>query len=316
MAGREKKVAVRSVQTERERQFRAFADVRGLRLPANTHIDRTLRGLSSFFSGAFFREETARRHGLMQGVDPRARLLAVLWFIFSLSIAKRFPTLASHAVLPVAAAALSRIRLREFMGAGFLFALLFSLLMSAPSLLNLFYEGTVVYPLLALGEGRSIGPYSLPAVVGITREGLLTAATFLLRVLPSAAAALLLTLTTRWADLLRSLRFLRLPPLFLQVGGMAVRYVHALLRASEDMHHGKKSRMVCRMPAGAEQAWAGSRLAASWERSLHLMEEVSGAMKARGFTGEAKFPAEKRLRGRDWGFVAAVVLFCTGAHLL
>jgi energy-coupling factor transporter transmembrane protein EcfT len=174
----------------------------------------------------------------------------------------------------------------------------------------------VVYPLLAIGEGRSIGPYSLPKVVGVTREGLLTAATLLLRVLPSVAAVLWLTLSTRWTDLLRALRFLRLPPLFLQVGGITVRYVHALLRQSEEMHLGKKSRSVCRLPVRAEQAWAGSRLAASWERSFHLMEEVSGAMKARGFTGDAKFPREARFGARDWGFIIVVMLFCIGAHLL
>lgn len=301
---------------DRERKFLDLVDARGLRPLGNRHVERTLRGISSFFSTAFFREETARRPGILQRVDPRARLLAALAFLVSLSFARRFPTLEAHAVLPLAAIALSRIRLREFLGAGFLFALLFSLLMSAPSLLNLFYEGTVVYPLLAIGEGRSIGPYSLPKVVGITREGLLTAATFLLRVLPSVAAVLWLTLSTRWTDLLRALRFLRLPPLFLQVGGMTVRYVHALLRQSEEMHLGKKSRSVCRLPVRAEQAWAGSRLAASWERSLHLMEEVSGAMKARGFTGEAKFPREVRFGARDWGFIVVVMLFCIGAHLL
>jgi len=301
---------------DRERQFLDLADARGLRPPGNRHIERTLREISSFFSSAFFREEIARRPGLLQRVDPRARLLAVLGFLISLSFARRFPTLEAHAVWPLAAVALSRIRPREFLGAGFLFAVLFGALMAFPAALNLFYDGTVILPLLHLGHSRHIGPYRIPGQIGVTREGALTAATFLLRVLPSVAAVLWLTLSTRWTDLLRALRFLRLPPLFLQVGGMTVRYVHALLRQSEEMHLGKKSRSVCRLPVRAEQAWAGSRLAASWERSLHLMEEVGAAMKARGFTGEAKFPTEARFGGRDWGFIVVVMVFCFGAHLL
>jgi cobalt/nickel transport system permease protein len=152
-------------------------------------------------------------------------------------------------------------------------------------------------------------------VIGITREGLLTAATFLLRVLASVAAVLWLTLSTRWADLLRSLRFLRLPAIFLQVVGMTVRYTHALLRHSEEVHLGKKSRTVCRTRTASEQAWVGSRIARSWERSIQLMEEVSMAMAARGFTGDAKFPAGPWFGAPEWGLLVVVVVFCAGAHI-
>ena len=119
----------------------------------------------------------------------------------------------------------------------------------------------------------------------------------------------------RRADLLRALRFFRLPAIFLQVIGMTVRYTHALLRHSEETHLGKKSRTVCRTKVAAEQAWVGSRIARSWERSLHLMEEVSMAMSARGFMGEAKLIGGPWFGAPEWGLLLAVVLFCTGAHL-
>lgn len=262
-----------------------------------------------------FREETARRPGLLQRIDPRARLLAVLLFLVSVSFARSIGSLLVHALLPVSAIFLARIRPREFLGAGFLFALLFSLFMAAPAVLNLFHEGTVLYPLLRLEDGFSLGPFRLPEVIGITREGLLTAATFLLRVLSSVSAVLCLTLSTRWVDLLRSLRFLRLPPLFLQVVGMTVRYTYALFRHSEETHLGRKSRTVVRSSLSARQAWVGSRLARSWERSLHLMEEIHAAMAARGFRGEARFPGGSWFGPAEWMFFLVVVLSCAGAHL-
>jgi cobalt/nickel transport system permease protein len=299
-----------------EKRFREFAAARGLRPPDEKHIARTLRQLSSFFSDSFFREATARRDGFAQRTDPRARLLAVLAFLVSVSLARRLPVLLAHAALPFAAVGLSRIRAREFLGAGFLAAVIFSSLMIAPATLNLFREGEIVLPLLSLSRGYRLGPYIVPATIGVTREGLFTAATFLLRVLPSVAAVLWLTLTTRWADLLRALRFLGLPPIFVQVMGMTMRYTHALLRQLEEIHLGKKSRTICKAGAARERRWAGSRIAASWERSLHLMEEVSDAMKARGFTGESKFRKEARFALSGWGLLAAVVVFCAGAHLL
>lgn len=299
----------------REQRFYEAARERGLRPVGRNHLDKTLREISSFFSRSLFREETARRNGLLQRVDPRARLAALLIYLASVSLAGSIPALLFHAALPPLALALSRIRLREFLGAGFLVALLFSALMAAPSTLNLFSGGTVVYPLLASGGERAIGPYSVPKVVGITRQGLLTAATFLLRVLSSTAAVLWLTLSTRWIDLLRALRFLRLPPVFLQVTGMTVRYIHAFLRQSEEIHLGKKSRTICRARIGADQAWAGSRIARSWEKSLHLMEEVAAAMTARGFTGKAKFPPSPWFGAPEWAFLALVAVSCVGSHL-
>ena len=298
----------------RERSFYETARDRNLRPVGKNHLDKTLREISSFFSRSLFREETARRNGLLQKVDPRARLLALIFFLASASVAGSVPALLVHACLPPLALVLSRIRLREFLGAGFLFAVLFAAAMAAPSTLNLFSDGAIVYPLLSPGGGTRLGPWPLPEVIGITREGLLTAATFLLRVLSSTAAVLWLTLSTRWVDLLRALRFLRLPPLFLQVTGMTVRYIHALLLQSEEIHLGKRSRSVCRATIRAEQVWAGSRIAYSWEKSLHLMEEVSAAMKARGFTGEAKFPPSPWFGAPEWIFLALVVIACAGGQ--
>jgi cobalt/nickel transport system permease protein len=302
--------------TARERQFLEIARERGLKPAGRNHADRTLRQIGAFFSRCLLCEETARRPGPLRGIDPRARLIAVLLFLISVSLARSIPVLLAHAALPVAAIVLSRIRMRELLRAGFLVAAIFSALVAAPAVLNVFTGGRIVLPLLAPGEEWRVGPYALPRVIGVSREGLLTAATFLLRTLSSVAAVLWLTLSTRWVDLLRGLRSLRLPPMFLQVAGMTVRYLHIFHRQSEEMHLGKKSRSVCRAPMAAEHAWVGSRIAGAWDRGLHLMEEVSDAMTARGFRGEAKLPPGSSLRGRDWAFLAAVAALSLAAHVI
>jgi cobalt ECF transporter T component CbiQ len=301
-------------QTARERQFLELARTRGLRPVGRNYADKTLQRISVFFSRSLLREETARRPAVLQGVDPRARLVAALVFLISVSLARSIPALVGHAAIPLVAIVLSRIRAKELLGAGFLLALIFSSLITAPATLNVLGGGQVVFPLLSREQEWRLGPYVLPGVIGVSREGLLTAATFLLRVLSSVAAVLWLTLSTRWVDLLRGLRSLRLPPLFLQVTGMTVRYLHAFHRQSEEIHLGKKSRSVCKAPMAAEQAWVGSRIANAWDRGLHLMEEVSDAMTARGFRGEARFPSGSRLRARDWGFLAVVIFLCAAAH--
>jgi cobalt/nickel transport system permease protein len=303
-------------EMEREQRFLEMARSRGLRPVGRSHVDVTLGSIATFFSGALFREQIARRPGALQRVDPRARLLATLLFLVSVSLARSIPTLLAHAALPLVAVATSRIRPKEFLGAGFLVAFIFSLLMAAPATLNIFTRGEVILPLVLRDQEWRYGPYVLPQVIGISREGLLTAATFLLRVLSSVAAVLWLTLATRWVDLLRALRSLRLSPIFVQVSGMTIRYLHAFLRHSEEIHVGKKSRSICRRSIAAEQAWIGSRLANAWERGLHLMEEVSEAMIARGFRGEARFPPGSRFGVAGWALVVAIAFFCAAIHFV
>jgi cobalt/nickel transport system permease protein len=302
--------------SSRERQFFEMLQARRLRPPRSNFLDKTLRRLAAFFAASLLREEIARRPGLAQRLHPRARLLVVLVFLLSVSLASSLPALAAHALLAAVAVPLARIRVRDLLGAGLLIAIVFSALMALPATLNLVSGGDVLLPLLRRDEAWRIGPYAIPPVIGISAEGLRTAATFLLRTLTSVTAVLCLALSTRWTDLLASLRSLRIPPLFLQTAGMTVRYLHLLLRQSEEVHLGKKSRTICRRPLGSDQMWVGSRVAAAWEKSLHLMTDVSEAMTARGFTGEVRFAPGLPLGPADRIFVLLVAALCVGAHFV
>jgi cobalt/nickel transport system permease protein len=223
--------------------------------------------------------------------------------------------LLAHALLPAAALALSRIRPGEVLRGGLLLAAAFAVLMAAPATLNLVRDGQVVVPLVVRAGAWHVGPVTVPAVIGVTREGLLGAATFCLRVVTSAAVVLWLALGTRWSDLLAALRAVGVPAVVVQIAGMTVRYLHLLLRQSHEAHLAKRSRTVCRRRLAAEHAWVGSRIGLTWLHGLHLMEEVGEAMTARGFTGEIPPPARAGFAVVDWLFLSLVVLACLGTRL-
>ena len=300
--------------TTREGQFREMARDRGLRSPRHGFLNKALRRLGGFFAASLLREEIARRPGLMQLVHPRARVVAVLLLLLSVSLASSLSALSAHALLAAGAVFSARIRPRELLGAGLLVAVLFSFLIALPATLNLASGGEILVPILRLDGPRQLGPYAVPSVIGISGEGLRTAGTLLLRTLTSTAAVLCLVLSTRWTDLLASLRSFRLPPLFVHTIGMTVRYLHLLLRQSEEVHLGKKSRTICRRPLVSDQMWVGSRLAAAWERSLRLMTDVADAMTARGFTGDFRFAPGRALGMADWAFLVLSGALCAAAH--
>lgn len=300
---------------EREAAFLALVERRRLQPPADRFLERGLRRAQRFLARGALRDRTAARRSPLRGLDPRARLLGVLGCLVSLSLAASLPALLAHATIPAALLALSRIRLRETLAAGLLAAAVFTLLMAAPATLNLVHDGEIVLPLAAPAGAGRLGPIALPPIVGVTREGLATAATLLIRVLVSTSTVLWLTLSTPWADLLRALRAVGVPAIAVQVAGMTVRYLHVLLRASYDAQLGKRSRAVCRRPLAAEQAWAGHRIALLWGRSEQLMQEVGDAMTARGFSGQAVLPPGSRFGAREWLFLLCIAAACAATRL-
>jgi cobalt/nickel transport system permease protein len=300
----------------REQAFSALARSRGLQAPRQRFLDRSLRRIAALGSAVSLRENIAARAGLLQRVDPRVRLGGTLLFLASVSCAGSLRALMAHAALAALALALSRIRVKEVLGAGLWLGLAFSAVMALPATLNLVNGGRVLLALFTREAPWQIGPFVLPPVVGVSREGLLTGATFLLRAGASLAAALCLTLSSRWTDLLRAVRSLGVPPICVQTAGMAIRYLFVLLQHAEAGQLARKTRVIARSPLRADQMWVGSRLAASWERSLGLMEAVGDAMTARGFRGELRFTAATPLRGKDWIFLLTVGLLCLGLHSL
>ncbi|MFB3817087.1 MAG: CbiQ family ECF transporter T component [Candidatus Methylomirabilales bacterium] len=295
--------------------FAALIEARGLRPPADRFLTRGLRRLARFSATGPLRQPAAARPQPLRALQPRARLMAVLLYLVSLSLASSLPVLLAHGAIPAALLVLSRVRLREGLGGGLLLAAASALCMAAPATLNLVQPGEIVLPLAEIPAGTQLGPLALPARIGVTREGLLGAATLLARVVGSVAMVLWLTLATPWLGLLRALRGVGVPAVVVQVAGMAVRYLHVLLAHAEAWHLGKRSRTVCRRPLLAEQAGVGAQVGMAWARGLHLMDEVSAAMTARGFTGELPAPPGARLLARDWAFLLAIALGCLGTRL-
>jgi cobalt/nickel transport system permease protein len=138
-------------------------------------------------------------------------------------------------------------------------------------------------------------------------DGLRAAAIFVLRVGASVSLAILLILTTRWADILKSLRVLRVPTVFVIVLSMTYRYVFLLLHTANGMFLARKSRMVARTSGKEERWWIVSAIGVLMHRSFRMSEDVYQAMLARGFQNEIRTLTDYRLRPADWLMLAISV---------
>ena len=259
-------------------------------------VECTLADLARSLHGLLLAERLARGPGLLQRLDPRAKIVALAGFVVLACLQRAFgPVLALLALVAVLAA-LSRVPARVLFGRVGLAVGLFAGLVTLPAALNLVTPGA---PLLPLWRE----PF-----VAVTSPGLALVAFFVLRAVAAAGFGLLLALTTPWSDLLAGLRALRAPRLFLDLLGMTWRYFTLLLHSAAEMFTARRSRAVGAAPAALERRFLGGAAAALFGRTLALAEEVHDAMLARGWTGEARGSAPLRFAAADGAWLGLMSL--------
>ncbi len=254
-------------------------------------VEHTLENLYSAMDRALYAEAVAGGGGLLQSIDPRVKVLGLLGLILAAALAARLWVIAAILALAVTLAALSRLSVWALARSVWLGAFVFT--------------GVIAVPALFLTPGAPA--YRLP-VLGwtVTEQGIRTAAYLLLRVQTAATLALLLVFTTRWAHVLKALRAIRAPIVFVVILGMTCRYILLMLETAHEMFESRKSRTVGDATGPERRRLAVSSAGVLLGKTLHLSGEVYLAMQARGFRGEVYVLDDFHMRNRDW---AALALF-------
>jgi cobalt/nickel transport system permease protein len=270
-------------------------------------IEKTLADISGSIERAVFSEENARKSGFLQRRDPRAKLLAFVALIIATGVSRDWAVLAALYALALASAAASSIDMGLFLKRVWLGMGLFSAVVILPSIFFVGQRELFQIPL---------GFFSL----AVHRDGLIAAAIFVLRVSASVSLAILLILTTKWADILKSLRVLRVPNAVVLVLGMTYRYIFLVLHTANAMFLARKSRIVGATSGREQRWWMVSSMGVLMNRSLRMSDDVYQAMLARGFQGEMRTIDDHRMRPADWlllgtSLLIAAVAVYVGAKL-
>ena len=234
-------------------------------------LEKTLLSITGILERSLVNETWSRRAGLLQRVDPRLKILLLLLILLACSITTRiYPLLLLYAAA-LLLAALSRIDPASYTKRVWIFIPFFSGLIALPALFI-----TPGPPLLRLGP------------VAVTRTGAHTAAMLLLRVSTSVSYTLLFVLTTPWNEILRALRRLRAPAMFVDLLAVSYRYLLLLIRTLSEMLMARRSRSIAPLPHRAEMGFVSRSVGLLFIKSLHLADGVRMAMASRGYGGGAR----------------------------
>jgi cobalt/nickel transport system permease protein len=258
-------------------------------------FEHTIGGIAGSIERAVFTEELARKPGWLQRVDPRAKLGMFLVVVLVASALNSLAALAFLYLAILVAARASRLPFDFFVKRTWL---------GIP-----FFAGVVIIPSIFLTPGPHLFAVTLgPYVIGPTIPGLMGAVVFVARVGVSVSLAVMLVLTTPWADLLKSLQACRVPQVFTLILSMTYRYIFLFLHTMNGMFEARKSRLVGRSHGGEERRWITGAMATLLHRSFKMSNDVYAAMLARGFTGDVRAYSGYRMVGADWLALSGAIL--------
>ncbi|GAA1855259.1 cobalt ECF transporter T component CbiQ [Pseudonocardia ailaonensis] len=274
-------------------------------------LAKTVRGGSAILQQVLFGEDVAGASGLLQRIDPRAKIVGLVLLLVTAGLAHSMVTLAVMYALTLGLAAASALPVGFFVKRVWLFVPIFTGIVVLPATLSVVTPGDVV---LTLWHWNGTAQ-------GLTAQGLTAAARVVCRVAVSISLVVLLTLTTPWVRLLAALRGLGVPKIFILIIGMAYRYLFLLLGVVTDMFQARQARTPGVPKHDREaRAFVGAGVGALLGKSAQLSEEVHHAMVARGFRGDATTLERHRFRAADLAFAAAIVvaaaLLIWGDHVL
>jgi len=257
-------------------------------------LEKTLGGITDNIEHAIFTEQHARSGGWLQRRDPRAKMVGSLVAILAASLTTSVAGLALLYLATLAAARASRVPFGFFVKRVWL---------GIP-----FFAGIVVIPAIFFVPGARVFDLAIgPAHLAPSWNGLAGAVLFVSRVGVSVSLAVLLVVTTPWADVLKSLRALKVPQVFVLVLSMTYRYVFLFLHTTNGILLARKSRVVGRTSGAEQRRWITGTMGNLMSRAFKMSNDVYAAMLARGFGGEIRTFATYRLRLADWVALSGVV---------
>lgn len=263
-------------------------------------VGKTIDGIFGFLEEAFVSESNSRRRGLLQSLDPRAKLISILAVIFATSLIGDLRVLVFIYVLTLIFAYLSKIEVGFFIKRVWLFIPVFAGIIALPMIFNIFLPGDPLFQVAYLGPGAHLGPLTLPESIFITRQGLNAAVIFTMRVATCVSAVVLLFITTPQQVLFKSLRTVGVPKLYVLTLEMAYRYIFLLMDLVRELYVAKKARTIRARGMFDEQKWVGGRMGYTLIRSLDMSEKVHMAMMSRGFSGDVHIMQEFKMQNRDY----------------
>ena len=255
-------------------------------------LRRTLEATRALLADTIATERIAASRGFLQALDPSAKTISFLILLAATSLTRSPWVLGSLCLTAFLSALASRAPILKFLGRVAAATLFFGAIAALPVCLQAVTPGPKAFLVFGLS---------------VSKPGIMAGAMIVSRLAAAISLALLWRLTTRWNELLGSLRFIGVPSTFLFMTTLAYRYLFVLVETLGEMVQARTARQVGACNRAQVGAYSGSGSAILFAKSIAFTEELHMAMQARG-AGRISNPRSVRTwRFRDVAAVAFAI---------
>lgn len=241
-------------------------------------------------------EQFASRPGVLQRVDPRIKLVSFAGVIIVAVLLQSVLQFLILLLLLTALAAASRLPLRAFFRRQAAFV---------------GFSTVIVLPLPFITPGYALLTIPLgPWLFWVTFEGVYRAVFFAVRVWVCVAALSLLTLSTRFVELLHGMQRLHFPRLFIELTAITYRFIFVFTDEAYRMGLAREARTVRKERVVRPRTWRtlSSMIGTLFVRAYERGEKVYQAMLARGYAGDFRLVNRLHCGAKDWSFGVGLML--------
>lgn len=282
-------------------------------------LEKTIDDISKILKETIFSEEVALKKGFLQKLDSSVKVITMLLMILTVTLIRNGYIIVGIYLLSCILAKLSLIPLKFYFKRVWLIIPVFTGIMVLPSIFNFVRPGVSLLTLFDFGHKLHLGPFIFPQKLTITKQGLDGGVLLIIRVGVAVSLAMLLTVTTRWINLLKAFRFLFFPKIFVITLEMCYRYIFILLNITTDMFVARKSRTFGKIDTKEGRKFVSNAIGSLFGKSYALSEEVHGAMLSRGYRGEPVIMNSFKLTMLDFQwclFVTIIILMAFGGEII
>ena len=268
-------------------------------------VPKSLRDIIEGAETLVYIEDLSSKKGLMQTINPIAKLVAISAMIISALFVTNLTYLLAICTIPIIFTLASRIPLKQL----FTRTLLIPLFMALISL-----------PTLFLTAGTPLWTTTISNLtLTITTQGLTQFFVFTLRIWFCVASLNLLILSTGFDKTLKLLASLHVPPLIIQLFSLTYRYFFVSIHEAQSILIAKEARTYINKQTINLQSLKdlGHILSSLFIRTYERSERVYLAMKARGFDiSKTNKPPTQTIRVHDIMFAASIIVAFTYLALM
>ncbi len=279
-------------------------------------IDKTMKNTASFITTSFTHYHTSKKPGLLQSVDSRVKVFFMIGFIVIINLTHNIAAQFTLCSIIFLTGIVSGIKLTRLYKKVALIGLVFGFLIFVPACLNIFTNGQPLITLLTFSKEHQWWIYKIPKEIYITREGVWLVLKLTFKVMNSVALVLLVTATTTFENIIKSLSWFKIPGVFLLTLTMSYKYIFVLSKTVEETYFSLKMRWWNRGSVIEAENLIAGRIGYLFQKSWERYELTYQSMVARGFDGTFKIYYFDKLKQIDYYFISISILLMTSIVVL